>query len=827
MNTINFKSLVVSIALFLISIFAGAQSTTDNNLTGPGKFLGYSGAQNLDFRVNNNIRMRLMQTGRLGIGDNNFTPNALLHINPLSYFSPYGNLIRTDGDDSQTLSWSMFSGGNVGNSNRKARFYLSPDTDTQLNWQNTGMVNEPENHLVVESTRGDIVFAAAGASSDVSGDGQLLERARITSAYYNDPVIGIRSVSRMSISSSTVNLLQVYEPLTMLHMGDRWTAGAGGHRNWMHTGSYLQRGTDNAYFGLRPRENAQNVDQTDAVIVWGDNDTPIQRLDALRVIFCGAFDANAAQGTGQSQNGLETMRIHPMGNIGLGDFSINGLNDTPSQKLDVVGRVRVRELRLDTLPDALIVGRQVGDDSLDHVLNHLPFPGDSDLYLSGDGTWQPGGGTGGSDCRWTDIQSPTVTGETDIYTGTLPTDSCYRGKVGIGVKQPQLGKLDVHMINQNDEVRNDEINIATYSRAQVYLEQFQEAIGVFGLADCNGAIGSPQVSIGISGVGRDSRYVVGVKGSGEGTLDGTGESVGVWGRASGGQNVNIGIYGEGPTSGPGVAGYFTGNVVTGQPPLTLSDESLKTEVALIENASSLLNQLQPHTYFLQEPEGDVLQFTDDMQFGLIAQEVQEIIPELVHETFLMEQKDEDGNFIEGTSQEILGVEYVQLIPILIAGFQEQSTTLEAQELVIQDQNTTIEGQGTTIGLLEEEVQEQNAQIETLKNEMAQIKAAVAELNGKALAPVNPANQDGGMQLGQNVPNPFDESTTIQFDLPSDAQVLLEISDASGRPLERLIDGTMPTGSHRVEWNAQGMASGIYFYTLYADGALLTKKMIKR
>lgn len=84
-----------------------------------------------------------------------------------------------------------------------------------------------------------------------------------------------------------------------------------------------------------------------------------------------------------------------------------------------------------------------------------------------------------------------------------------------------------------------------------------------------------------------------------------------------------------------------------------------------------------------------------------------------------------------------------------------------------------------------------------------------------------------LELEQNVPNPFDNQTRIAFILPIEAQVILEITDAAGRPLERLIDGQLSSGEHTTLWDGSGMASGIYFYTLYADGELITKKMIKK
>ena len=82
------------------------------------------------------------------------------------------------------------------------------------------------------------------------------------------------------------------------------------------------------------------------------------------------------------------------------------------------------------------------------------------------------------------------------------------------------------------------------------------------------------------------------------------------------------------------------------------------------------------------------------------------------------------------------------------------------------------------------------------------------------------------QLHQNIPNPFKEQTTINFELVSDSQVLLEITDAQGNLVATLVNGSMARGQHRVEWNASGQAPGTYYYSLYTDKELLTKRMIK-
>jgi hypothetical protein len=68
-------------------------------------------------------------------------------------------------------------------------------------------------------------------------------------------------------------------------------------------------------------------------------------------------------------------------------------------------------------------------------------------------------------------------------------------------------------------------------------------------------------------------------------------------------------------------------------------------------------------------------------------------------------------------------------------------------------------------------------------------------------------------LSQNHPNPFNTSTIIRYDLPLAGDVRLEIYDILGRKVETLIDGWQPAGAHSVVWDAEGVSSGIYFYTI--------------
>ncbi|MCX6121267.1 MAG: DUF4968 domain-containing protein [Ignavibacteriales bacterium] len=71
------------------------------------------------------------------------------------------------------------------------------------------------------------------------------------------------------------------------------------------------------------------------------------------------------------------------------------------------------------------------------------------------------------------------------------------------------------------------------------------------------------------------------------------------------------------------------------------------------------------------------------------------------------------------------------------------------------------------------------------------------------------------ELKQNYPNPFNPSTTISFSLPSKSYVSLRIYDALGREVSTLVNEELPAGTHKKQWNAMNMASGIYYYRLSA------------
>lgn len=81
-------------------------------------------------------------------------------------------------------------------------------------------------------------------------------------------------------------------------------------------------------------------------------------------------------------------------------------------------------------------------------------------------------------------------------------------------------------------------------------------------------------------------------------------------------------------------------------------------------------------------------------------------------------------------------------------------------------------------------------------------------------------------LSQNFPNPFNPSTVINYQLSSSGFVTLKVFDFLGREVRTIVSKDQEAGSYSINFNASGLASGIYFYKLSSGGIFSkTKKMI--
>jgi hypothetical protein len=110
------------------------------------------------------------------------------------------------------------------------------------------------------------------------------------------------------------------------------------------------------------------------------------------------------------------------------------------------------------------------------------------------------------------------------------------------------------------------------------------------------------------------------------------------------------------------------------------------------------------------------------------------------------------------------------------------------------------------------VAEKTAGVSIYKNDL------VTSVNDKSDLALN------SFELLQNYPNPFNPNTKISFTLNKPSKIKLEVTNILGELIATLVDGLYKSGSYEINFNANELSSGIYFYRLSTDGYVSVKKM---
>ena len=80
-------------------------------------------------------------------------------------------------------------------------------------------------------------------------------------------------------------------------------------------------------------------------------------------------------------------------------------------------------------------------------------------------------------------------------------------------------------------------------------------------------------------------------------------------------------------------------------------------------------------------------------------------------------------------------------------------------------------------------------------------------------------------ISQNYPNPFNPSTKIKYSVPQSSNVVIKVFDILGNEIETLVNEEKPAGTYQVNWNANNLPSGVYYYQLEAGTFIQTRKML--
>lgn len=84
--------------------------------------------------------------------------------------------------------------------------------------------------------------------------------------------------------------------------------------------------------------------------------------------------------------------------------------------------------------------------------------------------------------------------------------------------------------------------------------------------------------------------------------------------------------------------------------------------------------------------------------------------------------------------------------------------------------------------------------------------------------------DGNIVVGQNYPNPFNGVTTINYTLNNADNVMVEITDLTGKVITVMNEGVKAAGNHVININSKGLAAGTYYYSIVTSNGRITKAM---
>jgi len=204
-------------------------------------------------------------------------------------------------------------------------------------------------------------------------------------------------------------------------------------------------------------------------------------------------------------------------------------------------------------------------------------------------------------------------------------------------------------------------------------------------------------------------------------------------------------------------------------------------------------KLKPSTYVFKKDDIEKMGLPSGNQLGLIADEVKKVFPELVKEAIQPAKYGADRTEVLEPEVKYESVNYIGLIPVLVAATQEQQKQIELQQAQLQNQQQQIE------------------ELKGMIKQLSMDKDIKTDLNS--------------VSLEQNNPNPLDKFTTIRYSIPASSKnAKLLVSDVSGKKIKEMQLGSATRGS--ISFDATGLASGTYTYSIIVDGKLIqTKKMI--
>ena len=167
---------------------------------------------------------------------------------------------------------------------------------------------------------------------------------------------------------------------------------------------------------------------------------------------------------------------------------------------------------------------------------------------------------------------------------------------------------------------------------------------------------------------------------------------------------NYGVYAQAPVNSTSWAGWFQGNVNINGPNSTVngnamtSDRLFKTNIDSIHNALNIINQLKPKSFYFDTTNIYGLNFNSAKQYGLIAQDVEPILPELVGSINKPATYNSSGTLITSAIT-YKTLNYNAFFAIILKGMQEQQSQIKSKDSVNSILNNRIDSLKNVVAVM--------------------------------------------------------------------------------------------------------------------------------
>jgi hypothetical protein len=205
------------------------------------------------------------------------------------------------------------------------------------------------------------------------------------------------------------------------------------------------------------------------------------------------------------------------------------------------------------------------------------------------------------------------------------------------------------------------------------------------------------------------------------------------------------------------------------------------------------------------------------KLGLIAQDLQQVLPEVVRD---WDYTEDEENGIRKVEAARLGVYYSDIIPVLIKGIQELDQQVQdSDSKALQSRVEELEAENAAIRAQLDAILDR---LNAFDGDLQQCCLSHSEGQQPGSGSTSPSDLPS---LGQNIPNPFSGSTLISYYLPQGtSRATLSVSARNGSPVASF--ELNEPGFGQVSLDGSRLAAGIYFYSLMVDGRLIeTRQMV--